>query len=265
VLNECVCEPAAARATCAWTASPCSYASYSRGRCSCCGRWDGHAWHGASVSIGKHELLTTAAARVHAHACYSRYVLQIVAGSSVACFVSSWASNIHKRLQAAAAAAAAPGSLFQCSQQLTHTACGHASRSKLHVSTRVCAGVAGGDNLPALLRTDPCYAECMQHAELRRGFRLNTCSNMGRSVCAGVWRCVWVQMAHLDAFFPGGPSPAAAKHAADMVAEFEQAQVSVAAARSCAHTGLQALPTPLTGTCCLLLGRKADRGAQQQF
>lgn len=36
-----------------------------------------------------------------------------------------------------------------------------------------------------------------------------------------------MQMAHLDAFFPAGPSSSAAsaRHAADMVAEFEQAQV----------------------------------------
>jgi hypothetical protein len=38
-----------------------------------------------------------------------------------------------------------------------------------------------------------------------------------------------LQMAHFDAFFPGGPSSSAAasRHAVDMVAEFEQAQVSM--------------------------------------
>lgn len=38
-----------------------------------------------------------------------------------------------------------------------------------------------------------------------------------------------LQMAHFDAFFPGGPSSSAAasRHAADMVSEFEQAQVSM--------------------------------------
>jgi hypothetical protein len=41
--------------------------------------------------------------------------------------------------------------------------------------------------------------------------------------------CLLLQMAHLEAFFPGGPSSSAAasRHAADMVAEFEQAQVSM--------------------------------------
>lgn len=38
-----------------------------------------------------------------------------------------------------------------------------------------------------------------------------------------------LQMAHFDALFPGGPSSSAAasRHAADMVSEFEQAQVSM--------------------------------------
>lgn len=75
-----------------------------------------------------------------------------------------------------------------------------------------------------------CCAACiLAHPAPALVTRMSLLPCVACCTCLLVCCCMFaVQMAHLDAFFPGGPSSSAAagrQAAADMVAEFEQAQV----------------------------------------